>query len=146
MSNFHKKAYAAIGCIHGASQYLPVKIRKMLYNALLLPHLGYCSRVGHPCNQTLAQSLERSQNYALRVIPHRLLCKCSPYVETSSTGLPFTNVARTGCCVRCIDVCSGRLVSNSLANLSRTHTSTHPSKGVTSCISPSLYKIVQTVI
>ena len=34
----------------------------------VLPHLDYCSTVWHTCNQTLSQSLERSQNYAMRVI------------------------------------------------------------------------------
>ena len=68
VSNVRKKAFAAIGCIRRASQYLPVKIRKMLYNSLVLPHLDYCSTVWHSCNQTLSQSLERTQNYAMRVI------------------------------------------------------------------------------
>ena len=68
MSNVRKKAFAAIGCIRRVSQYLPVKIRKMLYNSLVLPHLDYCSTVWHSCNQTLSQSLERTQNYAMRVI------------------------------------------------------------------------------
>ena len=68
VSNVRKKAFAAIGCIRRASRYLPVKIRKMLYNSLVLPHLDYCSTVWHSCNQTLSQSVEHSQNYAMRVI------------------------------------------------------------------------------
>ena len=76
VSNVRKKAFAVIGCIGKASQYLLVKIHKMLYNSLVLPHLDYCSTVWHSCNQTLSQSLERTQNYAMRVIlsqpPHTL--------------------------------------------------------------------------
>ena len=68
VSNVRKKAFAATGCIRTASQYLPVKIHKMLYNSLVLPHLDYCSTVWHFSNQTLFQSLERTQNYAMRVI------------------------------------------------------------------------------
>ena len=68
MSNVQKKAFAAIACMRRASQYLLVKIHKMLYNSLVLPHLDYCSTVWHSCNQTLSQSLERTQNYAMRVI------------------------------------------------------------------------------
>ena len=88
MSNVRKKAFAAIACIHRASQYVPAKIHKMLYNSLVLPHLDYCSTVWHSCNQTLSQSLERTQNYAMIVIlsqpPHM---RGAPS-EARFTGLP----------------------------------------------------------
>ena len=93
VSNVRKKAFAAIGCIRRASCYLPVKIRKMLYNSLVLPHLDYCSTVWHSCNQTLFHSLERSQNYAMRVILRsatselRLNCISHPY--SYSYSCPF---------------------------------------------------------
>ena len=111
VSNVRKKAFAAISCIRIASRYLPVQIRKMLYNSLLLPHLDYCSTVWHFCNKTLSQSLERSQNYAMRVILNQPLHMRSAPSGTSSTGLPSINDVTTKCCVRCTDVCFDRLQS-----------------------------------
>ena len=110
VSNVQKKAFAATGCIRTASQYLPVKIRKMLYNSLVLPHLDYCSTVWHFSNQTLSQSLERTQNYAMRVILSQPHIREVPFSETSFTGLPSISDVTTKCCARCTDVCFSRLL------------------------------------
>ena len=68
LASTHKKAFAAIACIPKVSPFLPVSTRKMLYQTLVLPHLDYCSIVWHSCRQALSQSIERIQNYAMRVI------------------------------------------------------------------------------
>ena len=132
VSNVQKKAFAAIVCIRRASQYLPVKIRKILYNSLVLPHLDYCSTVWHSCNQTLSQSLERTQNYAMIVIlsqPPRMRGAPS---EARFTGLPSIDDVTTKCCDRCTGVCFSRLLSTWPGNLPRTHNSTHPPEEQTS--------------
>ena len=136
VSNVRKKAFAAIGCIRRASQYLLVKIRKMLYNSLVLPHLDYCSTVWHSCNQTLSQSLERTQNYAMRVILSHPRVREVPSSETSFTGLPSIDDVTTKCCARCTGICFSRLLSTSPGSLPRTHSSTHPPKEQTSYTPP----------
>ena len=39
-----------------------------LYNALVLPHMDYCSVVWQECSRQLRQKLERVQNYAMGLI------------------------------------------------------------------------------
>ena len=57
-----------LAVIRRARSYLPCHIRKLLYQSSVLPHLDYCSVVWNSCGATLAKSIERVQNYALRMI------------------------------------------------------------------------------
>ena len=63
-----KKSLAGLSAVRRASAYLPTATRRLLYNALVLPHLDYCSVVYHSCNISNSNKLERVQNYAMRVI------------------------------------------------------------------------------
>ena len=70
--------YLARGCQipHDTGNYLPSRVRKLLYQTFVLPHLDYCLAVWHSCGVTLSQKIERVQNYAviMRSIlrkPHR---------------------------------------------------------------------------
>ena len=63
-----KKSLAGLSAERRASAYLPTATRRLLYNALVLPHLDYCSVVYHSCNISNSNKLERVQNYAMRVI------------------------------------------------------------------------------
>jgi len=47
---------------------LPSTTRKQLYNALVLPHMDYCSVVWQNCSRELRRKLERVQNYGIRLI------------------------------------------------------------------------------
>ena len=47
---------------------LPSTTKKQLYNALVLPHMDYCSVVWQECSRQLRQKLERVQNYGMRLI------------------------------------------------------------------------------
>jgi len=47
---------------------LPVKTKKELYSALVLPYLDYCSVVWQECSKEQVQRLERVQNYGMRII------------------------------------------------------------------------------
>ena len=57
-----------LAAIRRAGSYLPCHIRKLLYQAFVLPHLDYCSVVWNSCGATLGKRIERVQNYALRLI------------------------------------------------------------------------------
>ena len=57
---------------------LPTTIKKNIYNAIVLPHLDYCSVVWLECSQKLCQELERIQNYGMRIVlskPPKLLVR-----------------------------------------------------------------------
>ena len=47
---------------------LPPNIKKKVYNALVLPHLDYCSVVWQECIKDLRMKIERVQNYGMRII------------------------------------------------------------------------------
>ena len=63
-----RRMLAAIASIRQVSAYLPLSTKRMLYNALVLPYADYCQVIWHPCSSNLAQSVERVQNYGMRVV------------------------------------------------------------------------------
>ncbi len=50
------------------SKYLPVTTRKVLFNAIALPHLDYLSVVWTNCNKEPKLKLERLHNYGMRIV------------------------------------------------------------------------------
>ena len=46
---------------------LPTTI-KNIYNAIVLPHMDYCSVVWLDCSKKLCQELEKIQNYGMRIL------------------------------------------------------------------------------
>lgn len=102
----------------------------MSHQAFVVPHLDYCSVVWNCCGVTLSKSLERAQNYALRLI----LCK--PPITSSETdrqtwvGLQWTTVeARREIAVLCQVHCTNRappyLCSNFTPNFILNYAKTH---------------------
>ena len=61
---------AKLAVIRRASHYLPQNVRRLLYQAFVLPHVDYCSIVWNHCGVMLRDNVERIQKYALRII-HR---------------------------------------------------------------------------
>ena len=68
IDSVRKKYLAKLALIRRAGHYLPCSIRKLLYLAIVFPHLDYCSVVWHSCGTTLSDWVERIQNYAVRMI------------------------------------------------------------------------------
>ncbi len=68
VSHMRKKCLASLSKLRRVFPALPVTTRKMLYNALVLPHLDFCSSVWHHCGETLTKRIERIQKYAMRLI------------------------------------------------------------------------------
>ena len=63
-----RKACAGLASLRRLQHALPTTIKKNIDNAIVLPHLGYCSVVWLECSQKLCQELERIQNYGMRIV------------------------------------------------------------------------------
>ena len=68
IEKMHRQCLAKLALIRRAGTYLPCNIRKLLYQAFILPHLDYCSVVWSSCGLTLSKRFERVQNFAMRII------------------------------------------------------------------------------
>ena len=62
LQEVRKKCLIGLSQLRQISQFLPMKTRKTLYNALVLPHLDYCCVVWHECGATQSERIERLQN------------------------------------------------------------------------------------
>ena len=62
-----KKVSRSLAVLRRVSKHLTLKTRMVLYNAVVLPHLDYCSVVWANCTNASTR-LERLQNYGMRVI------------------------------------------------------------------------------
>ena len=51
---------------------LPAALKKKMYNALVLPHLDYCSVVRQECAKSLQLKVEQTQNYGMRLVLSKL--------------------------------------------------------------------------
>ena len=63
-----KKVSRSLAVLRRVSKHLTLKTRMVLYNAVVLPHLDYCSVVWANCTKKLQMRLEILQNYGMRVI------------------------------------------------------------------------------
>ena len=63
-----EKCFIGLAKLRRLRNVLPSRTKKQLYNALVLPHLDYCSVVWQECSRELRQMLERVQNYGMRLI------------------------------------------------------------------------------
>ena len=132
MSNVRKKAFAAIACIHRASQYVPAKIHKMLYNSLVLPPLRLLfNSVALLQPDTLPEPRAYTKlcnDSHSQPAPTYARCPLRGQVHWTTSIDDVT----TKCCARCTGVCFSRLLSTWPGNLPRTHNSTHPPEEQTS--------------
>ena len=88
LENVRRKCLAGLAAIRRSNTYLPTATRRMLYNALVLPHLDYCSTVYNSCSISLSDKLERVQNYAMRIILKKPPRTNSEPLHKTQVGLP----------------------------------------------------------
>ena len=62
------KCFAGLAKLRRLRDVLPPKTKKQIYSTLVQPHLDYCSVVWQECSRELRRSLERVQNYGMRLI------------------------------------------------------------------------------
>ena len=63
-----RKCFCGLSKLQKLRDVLPVSTKKKLYNALVLPHVDYCSVVWQECGKVLQKKVERIQNYGMRFI------------------------------------------------------------------------------
>ena len=68
IKNVTKKLNKSIGVLKRTSPFLPLNTRKMLYNALVLPHYDYCATVWGNTSQENLTRLQRIQSRAMRIV------------------------------------------------------------------------------
>ncbi len=69
-------------------------MKKKLYNAMVLPHLDYCSVVWQECSKKLQQQVERIQNYGMRLILSRPPRTPTAELRSTLNWLPLTERRR----------------------------------------------------
>ena len=62
------KLKQSTGVLRRVSPFIPLSIRKILYNTLFMSHLDYCSPVWCTLPKTIIQRLQRIQNRCMRII------------------------------------------------------------------------------
>ena len=82
VDSLRKKCYCGLAKLRRLRDVLPPETKKV-YNALVLPHLDYCSVVWQECTNELQQKEERIQNYGMHLI-------LSKPPRTASSGLRET--------------------------------------------------------
>ena len=68
VQNVRKLCFAGLAKLRRLKDVLPPDIKKKVYNALVLPHLDYCSVVWQECKKDLRMKIERMQNYGMCII------------------------------------------------------------------------------
>ena len=68
VQSVRKRCFAGLAKLRRLKDVLPSDIKKKVYNALVLPHLDYCSVVWQECTKDLRMKIERVQNYGMRII------------------------------------------------------------------------------
>ena len=63
-----RRACAGLTKLRMLQHSLPPNIKTKLYNAIVLPHLDYCSVIWMECARSLRLELQKLQNYGMRII------------------------------------------------------------------------------
>ena len=83
INSMRRKTYGGLSKLKRLRNVLPTDLKKKLYNALVLPHLEYCSVVWQECSVELRARLERVQNYGMRLILSKPLRTASDEMRSS---------------------------------------------------------------
>ena len=69
ITKVRQKCFTNLALIRRACSYLPTAVKKSLYNALVLPHLDYCSVVWNSCNHCLLYTSPSPRDATLSRMP-----------------------------------------------------------------------------
>ena len=63
-----RKCLRGLAQLHRVKEALPIWLRKLLYQTLILPHLDYCAVVWAECSKADEDKVERLQNRGMWLI------------------------------------------------------------------------------
>ena len=63
-----KKCFGGLAKLRRLRNTIPVNLRSGLFNALIKPHLDYCSVVSQECSKIQQGKIKQIQNYSMRQI------------------------------------------------------------------------------
>ena len=86
-----KKCFGGLAKLRRLRDSLPEATKKNIYNALILPYLDYCCVVWQECSKTLQRSIERIQNYGMRLICSKPPRTPSEELRSRMNWMPLTN-------------------------------------------------------
>lgn len=70
IASVKQKCFGALAKLQRMRNVLPVDLKRMIFNAFVLPHVHYCSVVWQECTKELKQQIdhERIQKFGMRLI------------------------------------------------------------------------------
>ena len=68
IESVRRKCLSALAVLYRVKRALPPRLRKLLYQSIVLPHLDYCAVVWTECSREDATTLERVQKRGMRFI------------------------------------------------------------------------------
>ena len=89
VDSLRKKCYCGLPKLRRLRDVLPPETKKV-YNALVLPHLDYCSVVWQECTIELQQKVEQIQNYGMHLILSKTPRTASSDLRATLKWTPLT--------------------------------------------------------
>ena len=68
MEAVRRKCLGGLTQLHKVKEALQMRLRKLLYQSLILPHLDYCAIIWAECSKGDADKIQRLQNRGMRLI------------------------------------------------------------------------------
>ena len=94
-----KKCFGGLAKLRRLRDSLPEVTKKNIYNALILPYLDYCCVVWQECSKTLQRSIERIQNYGMRLICSKPPRTPSEELRSRMNWMPLTKRHEMSWCI-----------------------------------------------
>ena len=94
IESLRRKCFCGLAKLRKLRDVLPTETKRKVYNALVLPHLDYCSVVWQECTKELQQKVERIQNYGMRLILSKPPRTPSAELRTALGWTPLTERRR----------------------------------------------------
>ena len=94
IESLRRKCFCGLAKLRKLREVLPTETKRKVYNALVLPHLDYCSVVWQECTKELQQKVERIQNYGMRLILSKPPRTPSAELRTALGWTPLTERRR----------------------------------------------------
>ena len=89
-----KKISKGIALLRRAKSFVPLHILNNMYNALVLPHMTYCSTIWNDGSNTILKKLSELQKRAARVITGQSYEVCSTQILESLNWIPIEDTLK----------------------------------------------------